>query len=450
MTLDRFLSGSLRLPARLVACSVLLGSLLSACGGDDDKVVIIEGERKSIVELDQEIAVDPGLEGVQIRLPKPYRNPDWPQAGGYANHAMHHLELAAQPRVIWRSSIDGADANRPLVAQPVMGGGMVYAMDADWSITAFDAENGNGNWRGDLQDGQEKRDAATGGGVAYDGGRLYASVGSGFAVALNATTGQQLWRRDFDVALRGAPTVSGGHVYVTTHDNQLYALKADDGEIVWQHVAIAEAAGLIGAASPAVVGDTVIAAFSSGELYALQATTGRIAWADSLTRTGRMTALSTLNDIDGHPVVDRGLVFAVGHSGRMASIDLRSGQRVWENNIASAQTIWVAGDYLYVLTVDNEVLCLSRRNGRIRWVTELQRWKDNKRTKRVIIWTGPILAGNRLIVVSNDGYAMSLSPYTGEVLGAISLPDKKNYISPIVANGTLYLMSDDGRLLALR
>lgn len=171
--------------------------------------------------------------------------------------------------------------------------------------------------------------------------------------------------------------------------------------------------------------------------------------ADLLTRTGRATPISTLNDIDGHPVIDRGRVFAVGHSGRMASIDLRTGQRVWENNIASSQTPWVAGDYVYVLTADNEVVCLSRETGKIRWLQELQRYEDNDKNDDLIIWTGPVLAGDRLLLVSNHGFAVSLSPYDGTYLGGVDMP-KRNYISPVVANGVLYILSDNGDLHALR
>ena len=148
-------------------------------------------------------------------------------------------------------------------------------------------------------------------------------------------------------------------------------------------------------------------------------------------------------------MIDRGFVYAIGHSGRMAAIDLRTGERVWENNISSAQTPWVAGDYIFVLTQNSEVVCLSRHTGKIRWISELQRYKRNDKKKNIVIWTGPVLASDRLIVVSNHGYAVALSPYDGSFLGAIDMP-KKNYISPVIANGTVYVLSDNGNLLAYR
>jgi outer membrane protein assembly factor BamB len=451
MSMPRRNSGFPRAAAWTALTAVAMMAMLSACGSKAKKIVL-EGERKPIVELNDAVTPDEALKAVPVTLPQPYLNPEWPQAGGYANHAMQHLALGPSPRIIWRANIEGSTHNRNLVSQPVVAQGMVFALGSGWEISAFNADSGSLAWRKNLKapKEKEKEDSAAGGGIAYDNGRLYVALGTGEALALDPRTGGELWRVKFDVALRGAPTASEGFVFVTTHDNQLYALNAETGATVWQHVAIAEQAGLIGAASPAVIGGTVVAAFSSGELFALQITNGRVAWADSLTRVGRMTALSTLNDIDGSPVIDRGSVFAVGHSGRMAAIDLTTGSRLWENDVPSAQTLWVAGDYIFVVSADNQLMCISRRNGKAKWVTDMLRYKNNNKKKALITWTGPVLAGDRLLVVTNNGMLASFSPYTGEFLGGIEVPSKKNYIAPVIANGTLYLMGDDGELLAMR
>jgi outer membrane protein assembly factor BamB len=431
------------------AAALALTLVLASCGGDDDEVVI-EGERISVMKLEDQLVVDPVLRNTRVSLPRPYVNTDWPHAGGSETHAMHHVALGQSPQPMWRTSVGaGSDDNERIQAQPVVANGRIFTMDSNWHISAIDANSGRVIWRVALKDGDEKKSSASGGGIGYRNGTLYVTMGSGFAAALDADSGIQQWRTDFDVALRGSPAMDDRHVYVTTHDSQFYALGLNDGSIQWQHTAITEAAALMGASTPAVKDDIVVAAFSSGELFALQSRNGHILWADSLTRTGRATPISTLNDIDGHPVIDRGRVFAVGHSGRMASIDLRTGQRVWENNIASSQTPWVAGDYVYVLTADNEVVCLSRETGKIRWLQELQRYEDNDKNDDLIIWTGPVLAGDRLLLVSNHGFAVSLSPYDGAYLGGVDMP-KRNYISPVVANGVLYILSDNGDLHALR
>jgi len=426
---------------------------IAACSSDKERVdpnEPLKGTRIPVLILEEQLRVDQGLVGREVQLPRPYVNREWPQAGGAAHHAMHHLALGPDPRVIWRSSVgDGSTGNHRILAQPIVGDGKLFAIDSGWRVTALDQHSGNRIWSTKLKDKRESLASAFGGGIGYSDGRVFVSMGSGFAAAVDADSGVILWRTDFEVALRGSPAVDGRRVYVTTHDNQLHALDVDSGEILWSHVALSEQQALMGASTPAVVGDTVVAAFSSGELFAIKTENGRVVWMDSLTRTGHSTALSTLNDVDGQPVVDRGQVYAIGHSGRMAAIDLRTGERIWENNIESSQTPWIVGDYIYVLTLNSEVVCLARSTGKIRWMVEMQRHRKNDRQKARVVWSGPVVAGDRVLIVSNGGYVVSLSPYDGDFLGAVKIP-KNSSVSPIVVDETLFILADNGKIVAMR
>ena len=182
---------------------------------------------------------------------------------------------------------------------------------------------------------------------------------------------------------------------------------------------------------------------------ALRVANGTPVWSDSLNRTGRLTSLSELNDIAGRPVIDRDRVFAISHSGRMVSIDLRTGERAWTRDIGGVQTPWVAGDYLYLITNSEELVAISRRDGRIRWITPMPRWEDPEDREDPIVWSGPVLVSDRLILVSSTGDATSVSPYTGEILGRIDLPDDV-LIAPVVADETLSILTDSASLIALK
>ena len=169
----------------------------------------------------------------------------------------------------------------------------------------------------------------------------------------------------------------------------------------------------------------------------------------SLAKFRTTTPLDALSDINGQPVIDRGWVFAIGHAGQMSAIDLVSGNRLWDQSVGGVQTPWVAGEFLYVLTSDTEIVCLSRRDGRIRWVTPLPRFEDAADREGVIEWLGPVLASDRLIVTSSSGEALAISPYTGRIMGRIRLPGGA-VAAPVLAKGTLYILTDDADLLALR
>ncbi|MAU41932.1 MAG: pyrrolo-quinoline quinone [Kordiimonas sp.] len=429
-------------------------SVLSACsafdGGSDDDQTVLEGERLPVLSYEYTVEADPQISALAIHLPKPYINSDWAQSGGNAVNLMQHLALSDTPKEIWDKSIGEGSYNRArLVSGPVLAGGRLYTIDVEANISSFDAQTGKKYWSEKLKAKKESGKVAYGGGIAATNDTVYATTGYGHIAAFDAQTGDKKWSVKIGVPMRGAPTVAENRVFALTHDNQIYAINADDGSIIWSEVGISENAGLMGAASPAVLGNTVVAAFSSGELVAMRVENGRILWTDTLSRRTRLNALATLTDIDGNPVINDGRVYALSHGGRMVAIELRTGARVWEKNIGGLHTPWVAGDFIYLVSTDSQVICLHKRDGRVRWVKQLQRYKDPEDRKGLLQWNGPILASDRLIVTSSHGKALSLSPYTGELLGHIKLAED-SYMSPILANQTLYFLTDDGEISALR
>ena len=304
------------------------------------------GERISVLSLDRQLEPDPELAKIPITLPPPVVNPDWPEAGGYPNHAMQHLALPDRLTEAWRTSIgEGASRYTRVLSQPVVAKGRVYAMDGGVQVSALDAATGNRLWQVDLKP-EDERGNSFGGGVAFWNDRLYVSTGYAQVLALDPADGRVIWKSAVAGPVRSGPTVSDGRVFVVTVDNELVVLAADDGRRLWNHNAIPETASLLGSASPAVEGEVVVAAYSSGEIYALTVENGRPLWSDNFSNTRSVNAVSSLADIRGRPVLDRGRVFAASHSGRIAAIDLRSGERAWEQEFGSTHSPWVAGDYL--------------------------------------------------------------------------------------------------------
>lgn len=440
---------SFRVRGRLILAVIAVAVVVAGCSDKNDKKRL-KGERISVMAFDNSLTADPRLSDVEVRLPKPYTNRSWPQAGGFNTHVLHHLKLPSRLERVWDAKIGkGGERNYPLVSAPVVGDGKVFALDTLATVSAFDTADGKRLWRVELKSEEEKKTVAFGGGVAYGDGKVFVSTGYGYAVALDADTGREIWRRNVGTPFRGGPAVKAGRVFFPTFDSQLFALSVDDGRVLWYHVGVAETAGMLGAASPAVQGDTLIVAYASGELSAIKVENGRAAWTDTLTRTGRLTPIASISDIDGLPVIDRGRVYAISHGGRMVSIDLRTGERVWERNIGGVQTPWIAGDFIFLLTLENEVVCLSRRSGRVRWIRELQKFEKQKKRKKPIRWSGPVLASDRLVLVSSHGYAVSISPYSGDILGAVKMPGG-TYVAPIIADETLYVLTDSGHLVAMR
>jgi len=408
------------------------------------------GERVAVLEAELDVAVDPATAAMPVSLAEPVVNTEWAQAGGNASKSMPHLALGQSLGEAWSVSIGNAgNLSARLAAAPVVGDNKIYTIDTQSTVRAFNAQTGASAWA--TQFGTERGNNASlfGGGVAYDNGRIYASNGLGYVAALDARNGGIIWQVHPTGPLRGSPTVSGDTLYVITQDNQIYSLKTSDGTTNWSQAAALEIAGVFGSASPAVGQGTVVAGFSSGELNAYRYENGRLVWQDQLARTSIRTSVAAISDVDAHPVIDSGQVIAVGQGGRMVSLELISGQRQWEINIAGISKPWVAGEWVFVVSDDAKLLCVNRANGKVRWITQLPAFRNEKKKAGPIYYRGPVLAGGRLILASSEGTLINVDPTNGGFQSQTNIRSSVS-LSPIVANQTLYILDDDGRLRAFR
>ena len=424
---------------------------LSGCGafkGGPKKTPTL-GNRVPILVSESGAEADKTISDVQVLLPPPSPNGDWAQPGGNAAKSLGHVTLGGSLTRQWSASIDGGSVRQRLAAAPVVADSKLFAVDVDAVVHAFAVDTGKQLWSAKLAENKDNRAARFGGGVSFDDGKVFATDGLGDVVALDAADGKILWRARPAGPLRGAPTVANGALYVISQNNELVALSQADGTIQWTGSGSLESQGVFGVGAPAAGRGTIVAGFSSGELYAYRYENGRVLWTEILSRTSVSTSVSSLVDIDANPVIDQNRVYAVGEGGRMVALELTTGRRLWEQNLAGVSTPWIAGEWLFVVTEEGKLYCLSRANGKIRWISDLGGFKNVKKRKNPIHWTGPVLAGGRLILLNSEGQIVSVSPTTGEK-GAIIKGGAGFSLPPVVANDTLYTIDSKGRITAYK
>ena len=466
----------------LSGCNTLGGvgdavSGLNPFGGSDSS----QGEsfddpnRISILELSESLEVTGKLQPSDVVLPDPLPANDWTQVGGNTAHALQRLSSDGELKKAWSKSIgQGSSAKGRILAPPVIQGNRLFVMDAENNVQAMSADNGSRIWKHkvEIQDVGKTREGkrsllervkdplsfrdeggvdktGVGGGVAVVGDVVYITSGLGIVEALNASTGESIWRRELRVPLHSAPAVKDGRVFAISDDNELFSFDAATGDTQWTYQAIIETARMLTLPAPAVVDEVVIAPFSSGEIIALRVQNGGVLWQDALQGGGRLTPLASLNDIAAGPVVADGFVIASAQSGVTNAFDLRTGQRIWSQPAGTLSFPWVAGDFVYAATTNGEIICMSKIDGELVWLTQLESFKDEKKRKDKISWSGPILVDDKLIVFSSDGIAMELNPFDGSVIREFKTGSGV-FVPPVFANGTLYVVSDGGKLTAYR
>jgi outer membrane protein assembly factor BamB len=450
---------------RSVFVSTVLASALVACGGGDDTKAKFDGDRISVLNFETTLREDPRLRDQAVRIVPAFRNSSWSNAGGFASNAAYHLELDGLGAGFQVDMVRGNEGLTVLKAPPVVADGKVFALGTDLNVAAVDAKTGAPLWtQSVLAQYTEPNFGLTrffsktekparaldgfGGGVAFAGGRLFVTTGFGEVLALNAENGEIIWRLQNLVPFSNAPTFSNGRIYVASQDSRLQAFNATDGTRIWEHLAIKEAATIVGATSVAVNDQVVVAGFNSGEVVALSPVNGQESWSETLTsRATQITPLSQLNAIVGRPVIDRDRVYVTSHGGRTAAIDLRSGQRVWTADVGSIETPWAMGDYVLIMSLDAELVSLSRDQGRVRWIAKLPAYENEEKRSGRIRWAGPVLASGKIILASSDGRLVEVDPTNGELGDFIAIEEPVS-MPPVIADGILYVLSDEGTLIA--
>lgn len=422
--------------------------LLAAC----EREVILEGERLDLRALTQQgAAEEPENRIVPISLPAQVNHSEWTHRGGTVAHAIQHPALAARPAPLWSRPIGQGESRRfRITADPVVAGGRIFTLDSRATVTATGVD-GTPLWQRDLTPSWARRDSASGGGLAYGAGRLFVASAFGQLVALDAASGQELWRQRFDAPVTGAPAVAGGRVHVVSSDSAAWAVDAETGRLVWQLPALPSPTAMTGGPAPALTDRLVLMPFPSGDVVAALRDSGLEIWKTRVAGQRLGEATAGVSDITGDPVVVGDTVFVGNRSGRVMALDANTGATRWTAREGAMSPVWPAGGSLFLISDQGALVRLDAATGERIWAVDLGRYLPARERRRaeVVAHYGPVLAGGRLLVASNDGEIRSFDPASGELVGTLAIP-RGATTNPVVVNGVLYLVASDGQLHAFR
>lgn len=427
-------------------------SLLSGCGLFGKDALDIEGERISVIREDKNLQPEFAAGQVKIKLPRAFTNTSWTQSGMTSEHIGGHLKAGGNLDEIWSVSFgEGSSKRNTLVSTPIVFDQKVLTIDTQGIVKAFDLNTGKQLWKKRLKHANKeaRKTSIAGGGVAAFGDKIFATTGFGKVFALSLEDGNIVWEQDLKAPIRISPTVNEDLVIAQTLDNALYALNINTGDIVWKDKQEAENTIMVGGAAPAYkpTADLVVAAFSNGQLQAYKASTGTPLWSEWLVSAAQTESMADITSVKANPIIDESLVFAVGYNSPLMAVDIRTGVKLWQKDIAAASQPWVGGKFLFVLTTDGDLAALDKQSGKVVWTTIIPYAQDDE--KAGVFASGPILANDALLVVSSNGKLFSISPYNGRIMG-IAEVEGGIETAPVMAEETLFLTTKDADITAYR
>lgn len=425
---------------------------VTSCAFFNKSPLDIEGQRVSVIRENKNLQTDYPIGSVKIKLPKSKMNLEWNQTGGNASHYLGHLKAGGNLDEIWQLSYGkGSSKRNVLIANPVSDGVKIYTLDALGLLQASNLSDGDEIWSKELEheNKQNNNSSIIGAGLAVYDHKVFATTGFGKVFAMNAENGETLWEKDIKSPIRIAPCVDGELVIVQTLDNAIYALKINDGSVLWKDKIETENTIMLGGAAPAysTKDDLVVAAFSNGQIQAYKASTGTPLWSEWVISGDATESISNITSIKANPIISDGVAYVVGYSGPLVAIDIRSGVKIWSRNINASSQPWLAGKLLFVLTNDGDLVALNKEDGKIFWSTIIP--NENSQINEKYFVSGPILANDALLVVSSNGKLFSVSPYNGRIMGIADVEEDIE-TSPIMVNETLLLGNSSAELTAYK
>jgi outer membrane protein assembly factor BamB len=85
----------------------------------------------------------------------------------------------------------------------------------------------------------------------------------------------------------------------------------------------------------------------------------------------------------------------------------------------------------------------------VRWLTQLAKFENEKKKKNPVFWSGPVLAGDKLWFVNSNGEVYSAAAADGQPV-LVTTVSSSVTLAPVVANNTLYILDDSGKITALK
>jgi len=432
------------------------GALIAAClllSNCAEREVLLPGERTNLRAAVGLASEDREQNQARpINLAAQTNHSEWTHRAGTPSHTIQHAALSNLPVSLWQAPIgSGNDRKHRITADPVSAGGLIFTIDSRATVTATSL-GGITVWSRDLTPPTDSADDASGGGLAVVGGVLFVTTGFGDLVALNAADGSEQWRQVLDAPATGAPTVSDGIAYIVSRDSRGWAIDTTNGRVVWQVQGTPSLTGVLGGASPAVGSRVVVFPLASAEVVAALPKGGLQVWSSVVAGARQGRGYSNVSDISGDPVIVGDVIYVGTPSGRTAALDIGDGRAIWSVEEGAVSPATVANGSVFIVTDKAELLRLDAATGDKIWAVGLPYFvpaRNDRRIRDVYPHFGPVLAGGRLWVASGDGQLRGFDPVNGSIIATVDMGTPAAS-RPIVVNGALYIVGQNGQLLAFR
>lgn len=331
----------------------------------------------------------------------------------------------------WSVSVGDGQGKGYYRLTPALSNGRIIAVSNDGELIAVDASSGKLVWKREL-------DVQITGGVGVGAGQIVLGTSEGEVIALSESDGAELWSQTLRGEVLAAPQTDGRTVIVQTYDGRAQGLDAVSGDLLWTFDSNVPVLTIRGTSTPILRAGVAYVAFANGRVVAFDARTGAVAWELRVAFSQGRSEIERMVDVDGAMTIFGNELFAASYQGYVVAADLRTGRKLWQQEVSSVSGVSTGFGNVYVSDQDGSVYAYLRNGQGLRWVQSDLSYRAPKR---------PAVVGGNLVLTDFEGVMHIMSQVDGRFVAREKLGSPAR-ADILVDQSRLFVFTDKGKLLA--
>jgi outer membrane protein assembly factor BamB len=352
---------------------------------------------------------------------------------------------------LWSVGVGDGERKRWLREHPTIANGRVYTTDDKGDLKALDANTGKELWSGNAVSFEKhgskwmiwKREAIEAGltGSPGVGEGLVVVGGRNGEVVAFSDTGEKKWKAQVTSEVLSAPLIMGDRVVVRSNDGRVFGLDSG-GQRKWVYDRGLPTLTVRGNASPVGADGVVYIGYDDGTLVALRAEDGQRLWEQLVAEPEGRTELARMADIDGEMLLDSGVLYVVSYHDKVMAISTQNGQPLWTHDVGGWSGVALTPAAVLLTDRTGNIWALDRSTGNSLWKQDLLKNRQ---------LTTPVVMGDYGVVGDLEGYLHWFKLDTGDIVGRIRVEGAAIRGTPQISpEGTLFALTNEGELAAYR
>ncbi len=257
--------------------------------------------------------------------------------------------------------------------------------------------------------------------------------------ALNIINGKVLWLRNHHSPFNSQIKIFKEKFFILDLDNNLICFSLKDGSKIWNFKTEKPFINPSKKLSIIIKNDLVIFNNSLGDITAVNIESGALEWQVSTHNSNDLNEIISLKT--SNLVIEDNKIFISNNKNVFYSIDFRTGNINWKQNIKSYVTPAIIGDLLFTISEKGYLFVIDKNRGNIIRISDI--FKNFKHSvKKKMTPTGFILNSKNIYISTNLGKLIVIDIENASIKEILKI-DNSKISRPFVRNKNLFLIKND-------